>query len=129
MWKEISNNRELINSDEAKKQFELLWLRQSRLVILLGDIARQAARPDGWVLLRTAGQLIRQHEAEEKMMLNELYGHKTLKGLILATGLFDITEEPTHKGGIRLLYRSKLDGLVQEASLKQKILLREFSQP
>jgi len=106
---------EFLNSKEGKKQFKLSWLRQSRLVILLGEIATQAARPEGWTLLNTAGQLIRQHAPEEMAALNQRYGHKTLKGLILATELFDIKEEPTDKGGIRVLYRLKPDWVLHNA--------------
>jgi hypothetical protein len=104
---------EFLNSDEGKKQFDLQWLRQSRLVILLGDIAAQMARPDGWTVLTTASQLIRQHVPEEAAKLKERYGHKTLKGLILATELFDMNEEITQKGGVRVLYRLKPDYVLQ----------------
>jgi hypothetical protein len=82
-------------------------LRQSRLVELLAVIAKQAARPDGWTLLSIAGNLVRHQAQEEMAALNETWGHKTLKGLILATELFDICEEHTEKGGVRVLYRPK----------------------
>jgi hypothetical protein len=91
-------------SEEGNKQFELLWLRQSRLVILLAEISKQVVRPDGWTLLSRAGQLVSQHAPKEIAVLNERYGHKTLKGLILATELFDMMEEAS-KGGTQLLYR------------------------
>ena len=104
---------EFLKSDEGKKHFNLQWLRHSRLVLLLGDIAAQMARPDGWTLLTTASQIIRQHAPEEVVTLNKRYGHKTLKGLILATELFDINEEITQKGGIRVLYRLKPDYVLQ----------------
>lgn len=94
-------------SDEGIKHFNMLWLRQSRLVILLGGIATQVTRPDSWTLLNTASQLIHQRAPEEVAALKKKYGHKTLKGLILATDLFDINEERTDKGGIRVLYRLK----------------------
>lgn len=94
-------------SDECEKQLELLYLRQSRLVMLLRDIAMQMARSDGWVALTTAAQLIRQRAPEEMDVLKKRYGHKKLKGLILATELFDVSEEPTDKGGVRVLYRIK----------------------
>lgn len=97
---------EFLNSDEGKKEFELSWLRQSRLVLLLGDIAIQTARNDGWALVNIAGQLVKQHAPEEITVLKERYGHKSLKALILATEIFDLYEEPTKKG-LRLLYRLK----------------------
>ena len=98
---------EFLASEDGKKQLDLLWLRQSRLVLLLGEIAAQVARPDGWTLLSIAGQRLRQHAPEDMVALQEKYGHKTLKGLVLATELFDINEEPTERGGIRVLYRIK----------------------
>ena len=52
---------EYLRSDEYKREIELTRLRQSRLVVLLGDIASQAARQDGWMLLSHADQIIRQH--------------------------------------------------------------------
>jgi hypothetical protein len=102
-------------SDEGKKQFKLSFLRHSRLAILLGEIASQAARHDGWTLINTAGQIIRQYAPEEVAALNSTYGCKTLKGMILATELFNIIEEPTDRGGIRVLYRLKPEWKLQRA--------------
>jgi len=102
------------SSDEGKKLFELSGFRQSPLVILLADISAQMARPDGWTLLTVAGELIRKHAPEERTCLKEKYGHKTLKELIVATELFEIFEEPTDKGGIRVLYRLKPDWELQK---------------
>ena len=104
---------EFLGSDEGKKQFQLSWLRQSTLVILLADISTQMARSDGRTLLNIAGELIRKHAPEERVCLKEKYGHKTLKELIIATELFEIFEEPTDKGGIRVLYRLKSDRELQ----------------
>lgn len=97
---------EFLNSDECRKEFELSWLRQSRLVLLLGDIAVQTARSDGWASMNIAGQLVKKHAPEEIASLKERYGHKSLKALILATEIFDIYEEPTEKG-FRVLYKLK----------------------
>ncbi len=94
-------------SEEGKRQIELSFLRQSRLVILLGDIAIQTKRSDGWALLTVAGHLVKQHAPEEIALLKERYGHKSLKRLMLATEIFDFNEENTEKGGIRVLYRLK----------------------
>ncbi len=98
-----------IASGEFEKCSKLLDLRQSELVACLIEIAKQSARPDGWVVLSNAAHTIRQQVPDEVAHLEERYGHKKLKGIILATDYFDITEEPTHKGGIRVLYRIKPD--------------------
>jgi len=105
---------EFLTSNEGKKQFELSWLRQSRLVLLLGDIAVQTARADGWASINIAGHLIKQHAPEEVAVLKERYGHKSLKALILATEIFDIYEEPTEKG-FRLLYKLKSEWALSNA--------------
>jgi len=107
---------EYLRSDEYKNnQLELARLRQSRLVLLLGEIASQAARHDGWMLLSHADQIIREHALEEIAALKERYGKKTLQELIQATDIFDIAEELTKKGGIRVLYRLKPEWTLQKA--------------
>jgi hypothetical protein len=98
---------EFLGSEEGKKQFELSFLRQSRIVLLLGDIATQIKRTDGWTFLSTAGHLIKKHAPEELAMLKERHGYKSLKSLILATEIFDVYEEATQNGGNRVLYRLK----------------------
>lgn len=92
---------EYLDSDAGR----LASLRHSPLVVMLGDIAQQRGRADGFLLLNTAGELLRRHAPEEFAMMKERYGYKTLKSLILAAGVFDILEEPTEKGGVRVLYR------------------------
>ena len=67
------------------------------------------------MLLSHADQLIRQHAPEEIAALKERYGKKTLQELIQATDIFDIAEEPTKKGGIRVLYRLKPEWIMQKA--------------
>lgn len=90
---------------EASREFELQWLRHSRLVLLLGEIAKRTPRTDGWTVLASAGQILRQQEPEELEQMAARFGHRTLKKVLLATGLFDIEEEPTAGGGTRTVYR------------------------
>lgn len=92
-------------SPEYDEWFELEWLRGSRIVALLRDCAVRAARKDGWTDLATAGNLIKRTEPQEFENLTERYGHRTLKKLLLATGLFDVADEPMPKGGTRTVYR------------------------
>lgn len=54
-----------------------------------------------------AGQQIRLILPEEIGQLKNNWGYKTLKELMLASEFFDIIEEPTEKGGVRVLYRPK----------------------
>lgn len=96
-----------LTSEEGKEFFASSLPRKRSVVTLLEDIAAQKARPDGWVSLDAAGQLIKKHAPDEISALHEKYGHKTLKGLILAAEQFDLCEESTDRGGIRVLYRLK----------------------
>ena len=93
-------------SDEGKKQFELSFLRQSQLVAQLLRL-RSIKRPNVWVRLSNAAHFIRQQIPEEVADLEKRYGHKKLKGIILATEYFDISEELSDKGCVRILYRIK----------------------
>lgn len=98
---------QFISSGEWAKHLTLADLRLSRPVLLLGDIAQKMGRDDGYVLLNTAGDLLRLHAPEETKALKERCGYKSLKALIVATELFDLVEEPTEKGGARVFYRMK----------------------
>lgn len=96
---------EFMSSPEGARQFELHWLRHSRLVLLLGEVAQKTPRADGWTVLASAGHIVRQREPEELEHMLERYGHRTLKKLMHATELFDIVDEPTPGGGTRTVYR------------------------
>jgi hypothetical protein len=102
--KEIAD---FLQSKKGKKEFEISFLRQSRLVLMLGDIATQMNREDGWALISTAGHLIKEHAPEELEQMKEIHGYSSLKKLIQASEVFDIHEEATPKGGARILYRLK----------------------
>jgi hypothetical protein len=97
---------DFLNSDEEEKRF-FSPHRGGRILYYLGEIAAQVVRPDGWTPLSVAGQIIWGQKPEEITDVFKKYGHKTLKGLILATDIFEIREEPTKKGGIQVLYRLK----------------------
>lgn len=96
---------EFMASAEGARQFELQWLRHSRLVLLLGELATRTNRSDGWTVLATAGQIVWREEPDELEHMAERYGHRTLKKLLQATELFDIEEESTVRGGTRTIYR------------------------
>ena len=91
-------------SPEGERQMELALLQGSRLVAMLGEIAMRTARPDGWALLSTAGHLIKREAPAELDDLRKRFGYPNLKGVLLASELFDVTEEPT-PGGTRTIYR------------------------
>ena len=97
---------EFLLSPEGIRSFELQWLRRSRLVQLMAELAASKGRSDGWTVLSTAAQIARQQEPEEFEHLAERYGHRTLKKLLQETEVFDIEEEPTSRGGTRTIYRT-----------------------
>ncbi len=92
-------------SPEGLRQVELAFLRGSALVMMLGEIAVRAARPDGWALLSMAGHLIKREAPVELQDLRKRFGLPNLKGVLLATELFDVVDEPTASGSTRTVYR------------------------
>jgi len=104
MRKKVSD---FLSSQEGQKAYLLSFLRQDRLVILLSEISTQVAREDGWTLMNTAGQLVKQHAPDELELLHKGTEHKSLKSLMLKTEMFEFSEEHTDKGGIRVLYKLK----------------------
>jgi hypothetical protein len=109
--KDIREYCAFMNSEEGKQQLDIVILRQSPLVAWLFNIAEQQANSDGWISLATAAQFIREHAPQELADFPKRYGYKSLTSIVLETGFFDIREEPTGKGRIRVLYRIK-PGLV-----------------
>ena len=95
-----------IQSDEYKNELLSSWLKQTPLILLLVNISMQIAREDGWSQLSEAGRLLREQDPEEMIKLEEKYGHKTLKPIILESGIFDLYVE---EGKNNTLYKVKQD--------------------
>jgi len=108
---ELSNGRrkvsEYYSSEAFKNDLEPLFFQRDRLVLLLAEIATQVKRGDGWTVMSTAGQLVRQHAPKEFDLLHKGTEHKSLKSLMLKAEAFEFSEEPTDKGGVRVLYKLK----------------------
>lgn len=96
-----------VTSPEFAREIELMWLHRSPLVQLLCDIAGQRQRADGWTYLATAGQIAARELPDDLQNLNERYGFRTLRKLLIGSELFDVTDEPLATGGFRTLYRRK----------------------
>ena len=88
--------------EKLKQQF----LIDSLLVELLSDIARQKARIDGRISLDLAISTIKHRSPEELNSLKQKFGFKKVKDLMVATNLFEFSEESTKKGGQRILYKN-----------------------
>jgi len=104
---------EFMNSERGKKLFKLFFRPEGHLVSILYYEASRALQNNGWILLSSAGQLIQKAVPGEKGKLTKKYGYSTLKALVLATDLFEIFEEPTAKGGLRVFYRLKPEEALQ----------------
>lgn len=92
-------------SPEGQREVELVVLRGSRLVVMLGQIAMHTPRPDGWTVLDTARHLVKREEPEELNDLRTRFGHPNLRAILQATELFDVVDETTPGGGTRTIYR------------------------
>lgn len=98
---------EFMASDEYQKQSELMWLQASPLVSFLKDIASKIHRKDGWCYLAHAGRLANKELPEDVKSLNESYGFKTLKKLLIGSEMFEVFDEPLSEGRFRTLYKNK----------------------
>ncbi|RYE42935.1 MAG: hypothetical protein EOP24_30790 [Hyphomicrobiales bacterium] len=96
---------EFLTSEEGQRQLELAFLRSTQLVAMLGQLALRTPREDGWMLLSTAGSLIKQRAPRELEDLEVRLGCSSLKSVLLATELFDVKDEPTRNGGRATVYR------------------------
>lgn len=56
-------------------------------------------------MLSIAGKILKTQKPEEVADCLKQCWAKTLKGIILAAEIFDLKEEPTDNGGVRLLYK------------------------
>lgn len=98
-----------IDSAEGQRQFDLAFLQQSRLAALLRSAATDGMRADGWALLSTAGHRLARLIPDEFARLKNLHGEGSLQKLVAAIGLFDLSSERTSAGGIRVLYRVRIE--------------------
>lgn len=98
---------EFMASEEYQKQLDLMWLQASPLVLFLKNAASQTHRKDGWSYLACAGMLANKELPEEVKNLNERYGFKTLKKLLVGSEMFDVFDEPLPDGQFRTLYKNK----------------------
>lgn len=103
-WQSFQEYAAFLASAEAAKQFELAWLRQSKIVNLLREAAIRFARPDGWLAIARAGKFVHDNAREDLDRIKEYYGFRTLRALIAGVGLFELKEEPTDNG-VREMFR------------------------
>jgi len=96
-----------IDSEDGRRHFDLMFLQNSRLTMLLTQVALTQAREDGWTLLSVAGAQLRSQIPEQFEKLKREHGEGSLRKLVAAIDLFDLQLEPTPNGGTRAIYRSR----------------------
>jgi len=96
-----------IDSDEGKRHFDAMFLQNSKLAMMLVQIAATHAREDGWTLLSVAGAQLSRLIPEQFAKLKLEHGEGSLHELVAAIGLFDVQSETTANGGTRAVYRTR----------------------
>lgn len=97
-----------LQSPAFGSDFERAWLLQSPLIQAFSAVAEQTARADGWAMYCNAVRIVREQLSSELDRLQERYGHAKTLSALRASGIFSFREEPTPRGGLRLLYRLDL---------------------
>jgi hypothetical protein len=96
-----------IDSDDGKRHLDVMFLQNSRLALLLTQLAMDHAREDGWTLLSVAGAQLSSLIPEEFAKLKREHGEGSLHKLVTAIDLFDIQSEKIPNGGTRAVYRTR----------------------
>ena len=97
--------QDFIDSEDGKRYFDVMFLQNSRLAMMLGQIAQTHARADGWTLLSVAGAQLGKLIPAEFAKLKREHGEGSLQRLVAAIDLFEIESESTAKGGTRAIFR------------------------
>ncbi len=84
-----------------------MFLQNSRLAMLLAQIATTHAREDGWTLLSVAGAQLNSLIPEQFTKLKREHGEGSLHRLVAAIDLFDVQSESNPNGGTRAIYRAR----------------------
>ncbi|HVK02327.1 MAG TPA: hypothetical protein VM490_02565 [Armatimonadaceae bacterium] len=100
---------DFLESDAGIRYLDLWFGHGRRITGLLQEVAREKADPEGWTDLGAAGQAIRQQASEDLTALKARYRQKTLKGLLQATGWFDVRAVPGPKGAVPVQYRMRTE--------------------
>ncbi|AJG24384.1 hypothetical protein RR42_s2803 [Cupriavidus basilensis] len=93
-------------SSEATAAIELMHLQGSRMIELLEEVAAAPKRADGWTDLAYAAGIVQRQEPDALVDRKARFGERSLKALILKSGLFEVAEEVLPQG-TRTLIRSR----------------------
>lgn len=97
------------SSDEGLAAIELIHPHSIRMVELLNKITAALKRPDGWTDLAHAAIVVNRLEPDALAGRKARYGEKSLKSLVLKSGLFEVAEQK-FPGGTRTLIRPREGG-------------------
>lgn len=103
--------RTIMESPAFDAQMELMWIQSSPLVSLLSKAANELQRADGWTRLGDAGRVAARELPEEVAGIKEIYGHRTLKKLLVASELFDVVDNPLPNGHFQTFFRQRTNEL------------------
>lgn len=105
----LQRSRAALSSFAASPEFEvhmeLVWLQGSPVVQMLATMSLNAVETNGWVSLQTAGQVLWKELNEDMSSLNERYGYKKLRPLLVAAQFFDLRDEPLANGCSRVFFK------------------------
>jgi hypothetical protein len=100
---------DFINSSDGISPIDLIFIQQSSLIKKLMEISLNSSSLDGWTSLANAGNEIKRTLPDAFNKLQEAFGFRTLKDLLLASEMFDLHEVETNKGGKQWFYRCKVE--------------------
>lgn len=96
-------------SKEYREHLELARLQASPTIAMLLDMARQASRKGLDVPLDHAARRLQcsAETGEDFAERSKRYGYRSLKAMLVASGLFEVIDRPTPKGGVRVFIRER----------------------
>lgn len=106
----MAESRSAMQAAIDNGQLEAAWQRAdlcaSELVQTLVSIGTRATGRGGWIGLQAALAQARLTSPGAEKSFRLLRGSMGLQEALVVCGLFEFTEEPTSRGGMRLLFRS-----------------------
>lgn len=98
-----------VASKEYREYVQLAHLQASPTIEMLLDMARQASAKGLDVPLDHAARRLQSSAdtAEDFAERSKRYGYRSLKAMLVASGLFEVIDRPTPKGGVRVFIRER----------------------
>ncbi|MBD0786408.1 hypothetical protein HUO09_08615 [Vibrio sp. Y2-5] len=84
---------------------DMLIVIQYPILIHLVDITNKYSREDGWTLLSTSANILKQRFPKDYLELKASIGNRSLKSFLIETPLFILGEESLSSGGTRCVIK------------------------